>query len=1132
MPAPLLNEYKAAFVARRFLTTLSGGPSLAPADTPKIHVVLVVGMSCMTLFMPFIGAGIVLYSSGEAGCALGALPSTLSAFDFVFNRSMPSKVDGQKYIRFFKGIFAGVFSCASLAYLVPSHIASSFGTIGISNIGLWVAYTTSWIACSMAHWSLVGPKPSEFNTYQTEDLYHIDDFSRAVHVSILLVLWGIETAQPSLINISTGVALVFALLPIIWPLGFLPSARVLFVKLIELGHTLVLGGPALISTTRMGVVLFGISIPVAVSTVVCIYMGVPNIAIVVAALGGCISSSRVYVDTFSISTSRISPLPLLTCSQKTNLKPSIYYEVLCEWAHLLSRLILTTMIVAVVIFMAPVAPSTQIHPLLMLFFWVVCTGVLILKATREMQQIYIPSICPIFRNPLRRFPVFRRVLDTLGCFHLSVYHLVPLASVGWISSAIIGAPEMSGSNISLVVNSAESLKWVWYAITMSRCLTLTWHRSEETAIDICIVSIVSTIVHGGSLSGTCRGQGVYNTEIRWCALDLGTQLLLVSFVRNTVRRLRLKTTSWILGVKHFLMNKKQRHPSWMFWIIPIGIISPISILVSAILDTPTMSFLGLPLLIVGFPRPVRMWASIDREYSSGQESAIYSTMAPSLMHSVSHLISRGAIPAICPGDMLLARIESRLLLLRGIETWFEGVSVIITGTELEPTSCHALEGAEVDFILDNALIFDGTNKDVWLNRNVMHTLLPVGMATATSYVESKMTTTGILDNPDILAALPSTLFKVLVFSLMRKMNHSDLTAYHNTPVSRNLLQTALGQFPHKWFEYLKKSAGSQFYHNGFSRSASQADRSTFDEMFKVICVACYIILLGKTTSNIDKYTMSTSALFDMYAGSLPYSVNSECRSWWVHPLRIPLRKVCIQAMRYAVKLLLDNAIHGHVVSEHVKLEEQLDHLAQDWVVTMDTTRQMTLETDPTEPLKTWQKGIEAGIPNFFGLFKLPGGPISVRMLVKRPECAVRLGIINGEAVRGIWSNLVFELLYLTNDDDERYSIQAHELLLRNLTVQAAPPPFGYPLWVSAARLGRSGLSDLAEYLWRRKQTRSIHNSVGRSQEQDTQRFITQQQTYIDVLSESPDGTQMSTASRQARVFPEVGQQQYRQGSNK
>ncbi|KAH6570697.1 hypothetical protein BASA62_004207 [Batrachochytrium salamandrivorans] len=1048
MPAPLLNEYKAAFVARRFLTTLSGGPSLAPADTPKIHVVLVVGMSCMTLFMPFIGAGIVLYSSGEAGCALGALPSTLygvavtvvdwcihalilfynesnhtthlrgleqsranilgseiepgligppisSAFDFVFNRSMPSKVDGQKYIRFFKGIFAGVFSCASLAYLVPSHIASSFGTIGISNIGLWVAYTTSWIACSMAHWSLVGPKPSEFNTYQTEDLYHIDDFSRAVHVSILLVLWGIETAQPSLINISTGVALVFALLPIIWPLGFLPSARVLFVKLIELGHTLVLGGPALISTTRMGVVLFGISIPVAVSTVVCIYMGVPNIAIVVAALGGCISSSRVYVDTFSISTSRISPLPLLTCSQKTNLKPSIYYEVLCEWAHLLSRLILTTMIVAVVIFMAPVAPSTQIHPLLMSFFWVVCTGVLILKATREMQQIYIPTICPIFRNPLRRFPVFRRVLDTLGCFHLSVYHLVPLASVGWISSAIIGAPEMSVSNISLVVNSAESLKWVWYAITMSRCLTLTWHRSEETAIDICIVSIVSTIVHGGSLSGTCRGQGVYNTEIWWCALDLGTQLLLISFVRNTVRRLRFK---------------------------------------NYILDTRCQAF-------------------FDREYSSGQESAIYSTMAPSLMHSVSHLISRGAIPAICPGDMLLARIESRLLLLRGIETWFEGVSVIITGTELEPTSCHALEGAEVDFILDNALIFDGTNKDVWLNRNVMHTLLPVGMATATSYVESKMTTTGILDNPDILAALPSTLFKVLVFSLMRKMNHSDLTAYHNTPVSRNLLQTALGQFPHKWFEYLKKSAGSQFYHNGFSRSASQADRSTFDEMFKVICVACYIILLGKTTSNIDKYTMSTSALFDMYAGSLPYSVNSECRSWWVHPLRIPLRKVCIQAMRYAVKLLLDNAIHGHVVSEHVKLEEQLDHLAQDWV---------------------------------------------------RPECAVRLGIINGEAVRGIWSNLVFELLYLTNDDDERYSIQAHELLLRNLTVQAAPPPFGYPLWVSAARLGRSGLSDLAEYLWRRKQTRSIHNSVGRSQEQDTQRFITQQQTYIDVLSESPD----------------------------
>ena len=59
-----------------------------------------------------------------------------------------------------------------------------------------------------------------------------------------------------------------------------------------------------------------------------------------------------------------------------------------------------------------------------------------------------------------------------------------------------------------------------------------------------------------------------------------------------------------------------------------------------------------------------------------------------------------------------------------------------------------------------------------------------------------------------------------------------------------------------------------------------------------------------------------------------------------------------------------------------------------------------------------------------------------------------MGSLNSEAVRATWADLCFELFYLTNDDDERYSIQAHSLLLRNLTTQAADPPLGYPVYSS------------------------------------------------------------------------------------
>lgn len=62
------------------------------------------------------------------------------------------------------------------------------------------------------------------------------------------------------------------------------------------------------------------------------------------------------------------------------------------------------------------------------------------------------------------------------------------------------------------------------------------------------------------------------------------------------------------------------------------------------------------------------------------------------------------------------------------------------------------------------------------------------------------------------------------------------------------------------------------------------------------------------------------------------------------------------------------------------------------------------------------------------------------------ELLVQVGKLNAEAVRGQWANLSWELLYATNDDEERYSIQAQPLLLRNLTVQAADPPLGYPIF--------------------------------------------------------------------------------------
>ena len=57
-----------------------------------------------------------------------------------------------------------------------------------------------------------------------------------------------------------------------------------------------------------------------------------------------------------------------------------------------------------------------------------------------------------------------------------------------------------------------------------------------------------------------------------------------------------------------------------------------------------------------------------------------------------------------------------------------------------------------------------------------------------------------------------------------------------------------------------------------------------------------------------------------------------------------------------------------------------------------------------------------------------------------------------EVARAIWANLNSELIYYTNANDERFSIQAEKDILRNLLVHLAEAPLGYPAYASGAQV--------------------------------------------------------------------------------
>ena len=123
---------------------------------------------------------------------------------------------------------------------------------------------------------------------------------------------------------------------------------------------------------------------------------------------------------------------------------------------------------------------------------------------------------------------------------------------------------------------------------------------------------------------------------------------------------------------------------------------------------------------------------------------------------------------------------------------------------------------------------------------------------------------------------------------------------------------------------------------------------------------------------------------------------------------------------------LDQAILG--ARDLEETVEELTDLQMNWV----------LGVEEEEP---WGRGIDAGVGNLWGVHSVrdEGGSVvyrlvlSVQTLSANPqfrtrhlslrECEVGLGKLNKEVVRSLWASLALELLYLTNDDEERYSIQ-------------------------------------------------------------------------------------------------------------
>ncbi|XP_037342808.2 pecanex-like protein 4 [Pungitius pungitius] len=279
-------------------------------------------------------------------------------------------------------------------------------------------------------------------------------------------------------------------------------------------------------------------------------------------------------------------------------------------------------------------------------------------------------------------------------------------------------------------------------------------------------------------------------------------------------------------------------------------------------------------------------------------------------------------------------------------------------------------------------------------------------------------------NPEIFRESPGSLPQ-LNFNCPQSEVFNLPTGWRTAPLLTSRLLQLRSLFPEDWFRFTLGQFGPAVQ-DETSEDMTKALKE--DEALKAlhtqVALSCLISLGAESAFTSPSY------VYRLYCGDIPWTEGLD----WLSSSK-ELYQLALRAFRFSFKLLFDQASLGLVESPE-ELFSTLEDYERDWYIGLVTE-------------KGWHDSVLQEKPFLFSLgHDLAMGTYTGRVLSLQ-EQLVQVGRLNGEGVRGQWANLSWELLYATNDDEERYSIQAHPFMLRNLTVQAADPPLGYPIYSSA-----------------------------------------------------------------------------------
>lgn len=229
----------------------------------------------------------------------------------------------------------------------------------------------------------------------------------------------------------------------------------------------------------------------------------------------------------------------------------------------------------------------------------------------------------------------------------------------------------------------------------------------------------------------------------------------------------------------------------------------------------------------------------------------------------------------------------------------------------------------------------------------------------------------------------------------------------------------------------------------------EIESNSLKNLYAFTMKCCSILGLCKTDA-----VLTSTEIDRFFQGKLPWTPINERITQ-----ELPdLHAILIKSFQHTIKMVIDNETI-YPVAETDDFFETLESYIKEWYIGKESDSEysmnilarkefiFSLYLDKKQVIGSIQLNIIIFNKLIFSFSKNFKKVLCSRTLslqkIKSP-----IASINKEIVKSIWSSTNLELLFMTNDDEERYSIQANHLLLRNLTIQSSDPPLGYAIYNS------------------------------------------------------------------------------------